>query len=279
VNARPEQRRRRCHEPPRPGDSTRRLGWPSITKESRCAVGRGGRGFHTGPRAPSASGSCRCGAGRGGDRVALGAHRFDPAARGVDAVGDRFLDRLPLRHAPREVGETRSGSRRPRPRAAAGWRSGTARLESCLPHTVAEAHERPHMLGCNRDSPGPVMLSPSASGHLEKIPEIGYPTWVTKSDAAAAWKLAERTRSGFVIRDRLVACRTNPRHSCRRRTAGRTWLRSVAGGRREERRTNLTALLRPTQRVTTRRTRRPFVAGGQREEYRTNPTKAIKSIS
>jgi hypothetical protein len=37
--------------------------------------------------------------------MALGAHRFDPAAHGVDAVGDRFLDRLPVRHAAREIGK------------------------------------------------------------------------------------------------------------------------------------------------------------------------------
>jgi hypothetical protein len=55
------------------------------------------------PERPWVSG--RRGAGRGGDRVALGAHGLDPAAHGVDAVGDRRLDRLAVRHAAREVGE------------------------------------------------------------------------------------------------------------------------------------------------------------------------------
>jgi hypothetical protein len=45
----------------------------------------------------------RSGSGRGSG--ALGAHRQGPAVHGVDAVGDRVLDRRPVRHAAREVGK------------------------------------------------------------------------------------------------------------------------------------------------------------------------------
>jgi hypothetical protein len=48
---------------------------------------------------------CHRGADRCRDRVPLGANRLDPAARGVDAAGDRFLDRRAVRHAAREIGK------------------------------------------------------------------------------------------------------------------------------------------------------------------------------
>jgi hypothetical protein len=35
----------------------------------------------------------------------FGAHRLDPAVHGVDAIGDRFLDHRPVRHAAREIGK------------------------------------------------------------------------------------------------------------------------------------------------------------------------------
>jgi hypothetical protein len=37
--------------------------------------------------------------------MAFGAHRVDPAAHGVEAVGDRFLDRLAVRNPAPEIGE------------------------------------------------------------------------------------------------------------------------------------------------------------------------------